>query len=668
MAFRRIFIAFLMVSGLATICGNPANSKEDGGERFVKASAGTVARVTTPDVFSEVVLFATNSIYLKQNSEVLSGNIVVNEASEGPTLAFGVELTVGIATTTGEGVNLKADSIKVRQNASIAGDVHTNDLDNNGTINGTITEPLPLPVFESWPEFVSAPSGGEDILVGKNEVIAIFDGTYGDIEIKQNGTLIFLGITFNVRSINGGPGANILFSSPTEVRVEEKFATSENSFIGPDTGSSINAGDIIFYINGINGTNGNLGASVKAAKVGLNNELQANMYVPNGTLKLRQGTQATGSFLARDIIVGLGVGVSLESAFVNSAPVAGDDQAQVINGGTVTTLIPPATSLLVNDQDPDGDLLSVSAVPVSGPDHGTLVLNSDGTFSYTHDGSATTEDSFTYEVCDDGSPVLCTTGAVTISVISEGITVSVEKAGEGSGTILSEQEGINCGTVCSASFDTEEFIYLSAVADEGSVFGGWSGDEDCFDGALAPDGDKHCIATFDPAPPPPDETIEVTISLAGAGSGLVISDPEGIECGETCTATFFQFQRIGLTAIPDPGSIFAGWSGDTGCGELLNGDVDINCIATFEEEPPPPPITYTLRVRVLGSGAGTVSSSPSGIFCDNDCSASFEPGTVNLSVRPNIGSSVVWGDDCSGTGFFTSILMDGDKTCSATID
>ncbi len=100
----------------------------------------------------------------------------------------------------------------------------------------------------------------------------------------------------------------------------------------------------------------------------------------------------------------------------NDPPVAVDDGATVAEGGTVTELDSAETSVLANDSDPENDNLTVTTTPVSSPSHGSLTLNDDGTFSYTHDGSETTSDSFTYEVCDDGSPSECATAMVNITV------------------------------------------------------------------------------------------------------------------------------------------------------------------------------------------------------------------------------------------------------------
>jgi VCBS repeat-containing protein len=89
--------------------------------------------------------------------------------------------------------------------------------------------------------------------------------------------------------------------------------------------------------------------------------------------------------------------VSLTIAPVNDAPVAASDAATVAEGASVSV---DAPGVLANDSDPDGDALSVSATPVQAPAHGALTLGADGSWSYAHDGSETSSDSFIYEVSD----------------------------------------------------------------------------------------------------------------------------------------------------------------------------------------------------------------------------------------------------------------------------
>src|SRR5262249_56237002 len=65
-------------------------------------------------------------------------------------------------------------------------------------------------------------------------------------------------------------------------------------------------------------------------------------------------------------------------------------------------------NVLSNDSDVDGDALS--AALVSGPAHGSLTLNADGSFTYTPNANYNGPDSFSYKANDgtaarNGTPV-----------------------------------------------------------------------------------------------------------------------------------------------------------------------------------------------------------------------------------------------------------------------
>ena len=112
---------------------------------------------------------------------------------------------------------------------------------------------------------------------------------------------------------------------------------------------------------------------------------------------------------------------------VNDLPVANDDAALVVRGGTVTVLTGGATSLLANDSDPDDTTLT--AAVLTNPQHGTLTLNSNGTFIYHHNGDSATSDSFTYRALDGFGAADSAT--VTITIVDEAPltfnkTVSIE--------------------------------------------------------------------------------------------------------------------------------------------------------------------------------------------------------------------------------------------------
>ncbi len=51
----------------------------------------------------------------------------------------------------------------------------------------------------------------------------------------------------------------------------------------------------------------------------------------------------------------------------------------------------------------------------------------------------------------------------------------------------------------------------------------------------------------------------LSILKAGTGSGTVSSADGGIDCGSTCSSSYWDGQPITLTASPSPGSVFTGW-------------------------------------------------------------------------------------------------------------
>ncbi len=56
-------------------------------------------------------------------------------------------------------------------------------------------------------------------------------------------------------------------------------------------------------------------------------------------------------------------------------------------------------------------------------------------------------------------------------------TLTVTRAGNGTGTIISIPAGINCGYDCTESYSAGSLITLSAMADSNSIFVGWSGEK-----------------------------------------------------------------------------------------------------------------------------------------------------------------------------------------------
>jgi hypothetical protein len=56
------------------------------------------------------------------------------------------------------------------------------------------------------------------------------------------------------------------------------------------------------------------------------------------------------------------------------------------------------------------------------------------------------------------------------------------------------------------------------------------------------------------------QTVRLTVSKTGTGSGTVTSTPAGINCGTTCSRSYSTGTPVTLTAAPNTGSTFTGWS------------------------------------------------------------------------------------------------------------
>ena len=160
--------------------------------------AAQPANTVIPAGFSDVAVFATNSIVLKKDVE-LGGDVAVNDASSDPDLHEGVELSVDKdASIAG---SLYADRVKLAKGAEVGGSVFTNDLTDKGAtiIGGTFG--VSLPVFSPLPLFFSSPAGVDDFAVVNNGSDTLAPGSYRDISIGEGGVLLLTGGDYHLRSI-----------------------------------------------------------------------------------------------------------------------------------------------------------------------------------------------------------------------------------------------------------------------------------------------------------------------------------------------------------------------------------------------------------------------------------------------------------------------------------
>ena len=131
------------------------------------------------------------------------------------------------------------------------------------------------------------------------------------------------------------------------------------------------------------------------------------------------GTETTSDFLLYTVrgnngLVSQSTRVDITITPANDGPNAVNDEASVLEGGTVN--IP----ILANDTDSDNAIDTASVAIVNSPSNGTAILGVGGVVQYTHDGTETTVDSFTYRVSDvSGKASNLATVSITITPVND---------------------------------------------------------------------------------------------------------------------------------------------------------------------------------------------------------------------------------------------------------
>ena len=271
-------------------------------------------------------------------------------------------------------------------------------------------------------------------------------------------------------------------------------------------------------------------------------------------------------------------------------------------------------------------------------------------------------------------------------------TLTVTRAGSGTGTVSSTPAGIDCGSDCSEAFPAGTPVSLTAAPDAGSTYTGWSGD--CSGtGAcqVTMDAARSVTATF--AAVPQEVTLSVSClvtkgtSFGGAcdiaGDGTAVTSADGgITCGADCTQAYTAGTTVTLSAVDGSTYSFDTWSGacaaqgsNPTCTLVLQEDTQVG--AVFRSAPAPTPAALTVQCSVstqIGdfpcNGAGVqVSSADGGISCPGDCEQTYTVGqTVVLTATGSaLAAFTGWGGACSsfGTQPTCTLVLQGSTQADA---
>ena len=583
----------------------------------------------------------------------------------------GVSETTNTATLTiGLAPNTVSDSINVDEAATVtltasgSSTLLDNDTDTNGD---SLTAVL-----------VSSPTYGTLTFTASGTFSYVHDGsetTSDTFSYKANDGFLdgnTVTITITINPINDVPltvGDTITIDEGGTVSLT---TTGSSTLLANDTDAE---GDSLTAIGVTSPTNGTLTLN------------------PNGTFSyIHDGSNTTTdtfSYKANDGTVdGNTVTITITINPVNDIPLTVSDTLTVDEAGTVTLTASGSSTLLDNDTDSEGD--SLTAIGVTPPTNGTLTLNPNGTFSYVHDGSETTTDTFSYKAndgTDDGNTVTIT---ITINPINDapvavgdtlmGIySATVTLTNLGSSTLMDNDYDPEGSSITASTTLSSNPTYGSAVVNANGTF------SYTHNGTSTPTTDTFSYTVFDgnSYSSPATVTITFTIPPVGVADQITVSEAATITTltagvtsvlandsdpdGDPITAVLLTNPSYGILIFNTDGSFSYAHDGSETTSDTFSyapndGFINGNTVTVTITINPVNDLPITVSDTLTVDEAGTVSLTASGssTLLDNDSDPDGDLLTAVVVNNPSYGNLTL---NSSGTFSYTH---DGSETTSDT--
>ncbi len=239
----------------------------------------------------------------------------------------------------------------------------------------------------------------------------------------------------------------------------------------------------------------------------------------HGTLTLFNGTD-TFTYRANDGTLDSDLAtVTITVTAINDAPVATND-AYTTDEDTALTVAAPG--VLGNDSDLDSSTLT--AALVTGPVHGTLTLNANGSFTYTPAANFNGTDSLTYHASDGSLTSDPATVTITVTAVNDAPTLAVAPGGtcgsnDRSGTINLTVGDADGGTLTLSAASSN-----TTLVPNGNVVFGGSGSTRTMTATTVAGGAGTAILTVKVSDGQATATVTVTVRAGGNGGETLTGD------------------------------------------------------------------------------------------------------------------------------------------------
>ena len=239
--------------------------------------------------------------------------------------------------------------------------------------------------------------------------------------------------------------------------------------------------------------------------------------------------------------------------------------------------------------------------------------------------------------------------AQTVTGNSQSYTVDVNIVGNGSVSKQPQQDTYTAGSV----------VTLTAVANTGWKFNGWSGD---LTGAQSPaqitvNSNREITATFQ------QRCYTLNLSHSGEGTNPAPSPPNSVNCP---AGQYVFGANINLSATPAAGWQVSSWTGTTNDNSTLTSNTITMPAANHAASVVYSQNCYTLSTSVSPENSGVISASPE----PNCQETKYASGSVvQLTAQPNPGHVFnQWSGALTGSTNPTTLSMSGNKTVSANFN
>jgi VCBS repeat-containing protein len=321
-----------------------------------------------------------------------------------------------------------ADLATTDEDTSVTFDVRSNDTDVDS------------------PSLTVTHINGSAIVAGGSVILA--DG--GLVSMNADGTLSYMpapnangskGFSYTISDGNGGTSTSTVDLTVAPVN-DAPVAVGDNASTGEDGSLTLSAAMVTANDSDVDGDVLSILSVDGSASLGSVQLVDGQIvYSPGSAFQsLRAGETGLDRFSytvtdASGATATATVDVVINGA--NDAPTAGDDSAFSNASGSVVI------DVLANDSDPEGEAITIASVGTAS--HGTVVINADGTVTYTPNAGYSGSDTFTYAVQD-------ASGAVDTATVS--LVVGLSDSDTVGGDVFLQGNFMEIGVSASGSLGT----------------------------------------------------------------------------------------------------------------------------------------------------------------------------------------------------------------------